>query len=413
MKKTIIIIFLLTSLPSFAQMGWQALTISSSITANRKIFFVDTNTGFLTSYAGVFKSTNSGTNWNQIYLPYDPSTYSALYFLNNSTGFFGSYNPSVFHRTTNAGGSWEILNLGDASFSEINFIDSSTGWLLCGQNKKVCKTTNGGNSFEEYIISDSTGQLIFTCMKFINSSTGWVAGSGPVYRTTNGGISWNYISHIELIGGNVIPVYSMDFINEFTGYMVGTSGYIYRTTNGGNNWIKSQLAFSFLSCIKFVNSQTGWTCGYNGELYKTINSGVNWTKINLDSTSNFRNMFFLNENLGWILSNENKIFKTTTGGNVFIMNTSSNVPDKFSLLQNYPNPFNPSTTINFQIPKNNFVSLKVYDINGREISELVNENMNAGEYKINFDGSSLPSGVYYYKLTSDNFSETKKMILIK
>jgi len=91
----------------------------------------------------------------------------------------------------------------------------------------------------------------------------------------------------------------------------------------------------------------------------------------------------------------------------------NNIPVNFSLKQNYPNPFNPSTTINFQISKSNFVSLKIYDMNGRELSELVNENLNAGEYKVKFEGAALPSGVYYYKLTSGSFSEVKKMLLVK
>lgn len=98
---------------------------------------------------------------------------------------------------------------------------------------------------------------------------------------------------------------------------------------------------------------------------------------------------------------------------VNITSNENSLPHNFSLSQNYPNPFNPSTTINFQIPKSNFVSLKVFDINGRMVSELVNENLKAGEYKINFDGSTLPSGVYYYKLTSGSFADTKKMVLIK
>ncbi len=92
---------------------------------------------------------------------------------------------------------------------------------------------------------------------------------------------------------------------------------------------------------------------------------------------------------------------------------SLTIPDNFSLLQNYPNPFNPNTVISFQLPAAGFTSLKVFDNNGREVSELVNENLNAGEYKINFNAGSFPSGVYYYKLTSENFSETKKMILVK
>jgi len=91
----------------------------------------------------------------------------------------------------------------------------------------------------------------------------------------------------------------------------------------------------------------------------------------------------------------------------------SELPNNFSLKQNYPNPFNPVTVISFKLPVAGNTTIKVYDINGREVSELVNENLQAGEYKIDFNGGALPSGMYFYKLTSGNFSETKKMILIK
>ncbi|MBE2256185.1 MAG: T9SS type A sorting domain-containing protein, partial [Ignavibacteria bacterium] len=92
---------------------------------------------------------------------------------------------------------------------------------------------------------------------------------------------------------------------------------------------------------------------------------------------------------------------------------SENIPDKFSLSQNYPNPFNPTTKINFSLPKEEIVSLKVYDMLGREVSNLVNEKLNSGEYSYDFDGSNLQSGTYFYRLQSENFSDTKKMILIK
>jgi len=88
-------------------------------------------------------------------------------------------------------------------------------------------------------------------------------------------------------------------------------------------------------------------------------------------------------------------------------------PSAFSLSQNYPNPFNPGTIINYQLPINNFVSLKIYDVLGNEVAILVNEEKPAGKYQIEFDGSSLPSGIYFYKLTSGSFVETKKMILLK
>ncbi|HEX9251169.1 MAG TPA: T9SS type A sorting domain-containing protein, partial [Ignavibacteriaceae bacterium] len=88
-------------------------------------------------------------------------------------------------------------------------------------------------------------------------------------------------------------------------------------------------------------------------------------------------------------------------------------PDNFSLNQNYPNPFNPSTTIEFQLPKESFVSLKVYNILGVEIATLVNEQRQAGVHKINFDASGLTSGLYIYKITSGGFEQTRKMMLLK
>jgi len=88
-------------------------------------------------------------------------------------------------------------------------------------------------------------------------------------------------------------------------------------------------------------------------------------------------------------------------------------PGKFSLFQNYPNPFNPTTSINFEITKPEFVSLKVYDIIGNEVATLVNDRKPAGSYEINFDASNLAGGVYFYKIQAGNFVQTKKMILLK
>jgi len=85
----------------------------------------------------------------------------------------------------------------------------------------------------------------------------------------------------------------------------------------------------------------------------------------------------------------------------------------FSLCQNYPNPFNPATIINFSIPKSCFVTLKIYDLLGREIETLVNEEKSVGNYKLKFEGSNLPSGVYFYRLHAGSFSETKKLIVLK
>lgn len=89
------------------------------------------------------------------------------------------------------------------------------------------------------------------------------------------------------------------------------------------------------------------------------------------------------------------------------------IPVTYALEQNYPNPFNPATTIRYQIPKDGIVTLKVYDLLGAEVATLINEEKAAGTYVVNFDASSLASGVYLYKLQADEFVSVKKMILLK
>ncbi len=106
-------------------------------------------------------------------------------------------------------------------------------------------------------------------------------------------------------------------------------------------------------------------------------------------------------------------FSETTVGVKDIKFESRNIPNEYVLMQNYPNPFNPSTTIQFALPKAGMVSLKVYNILGEEVVELINEQINAGFQKINFDASHLSSGLYLYRISADNFVDVKKMLLLK
>ncbi|HRP94392.1 MAG TPA: T9SS type A sorting domain-containing protein, partial [Ignavibacteriaceae bacterium] len=93
--------------------------------------------------------------------------------------------------------------------------------------------------------------------------------------------------------------------------------------------------------------------------------------------------------------------------------TGSEIPITYELSNNYPNPFNPSTTIRYQIPKDGIVTLKIFDILGSEVATLVNEEKVAGKYEINFNASSLASGVYIYRFQAGSFVNSKKMLLIK
>ena len=110
-------------------------------------------------------------------------------------------------------------------------------------------------------------------------------------------------------------------------------------------------------------------------------------------------------NLGDFNPGEGKIFKLSP--------VSNSIPTKYILSQNYPNPFNPETQIDFSLPVNGYMEIKIYDVNGRLVKELINSYKDAGYYTITFNASDLSSGVYFYKIVASGFSDTKKMVFVK
>jgi hypothetical protein len=108
-----------------------------------------------------------------------------------------------------------------------------------------------------------------------------------------------------------------------------------------------------------------------------------------------------------------EVYTDTVSGSTSVEIIDENIPSEFTLSQNYPNPFNPATKIQYSIPEASFVQLKVYDIIGNEVSTLVSEEQSAGSYRVDFDGQGLSSGIYFYKIQTGNYAETKKMNLLK
>ena len=112
-------------------------------------------------------------------------------------------------------------------------------------------------------------------------------------------------------------------------------------------------------------------------------------------------------------SPQSLVYNTEIWRIVGITNLNTEIPSQFRLSQNYPNPFNPTTKIKFDLKNSGMVKIKVFDLTGKEVATLVNENLNAGGYETEFNGSGLTSGVYFYKIETDNYSEVKKMTLLK
>ena len=151
----------------------------------------------------------------------------------------------------------------------------------------------------------------------------------------------------------------------------------------------------------------------NNGVYISTNNGDTWNQLNTGLTTNKTYSLAVNSN-GYLFAGTygNGVFRSI---NSTITNSVENYPkpSSYSLSQNYPNPFNPNTKIQYSVPQSSQVVIKVFDILGNEIATLVNEEKPAGNYEVEFNGATLPSGVYFYQLKAGNFVETKKMILIR
>ncbi|MBK6876823.1 MAG: T9SS type A sorting domain-containing protein [Ignavibacteria bacterium] len=157
------------------------------------------------------------------------------------------------------------------------------------------------------------------------------------------------------------------------------------------------------------------TNGYG--IYLSTNNGRSWNEWNSGFPSNGSGTIvyaLLTAESGYLLAGTfgNSVWRRPllqTGITVI----SHEVPESFALSQNYPNPFNPKTIINYQLRSTNLVKLTVYDVLGHEVATLVNEKQSAGTYQVEFDGSGLSSGVYFYKIVTQGFTDVKRMMLLK
>jgi hypothetical protein len=126
------------------------------------------------------------------------------------------------------------------------------------------------------------------------------------------------------------------------------------------------------------------------------------------------NVWFANDSVGIAVGGGGAILRTTTGGVLTnVVEASDGIAAGFLLHQNYPNPFNPRTTIRFEIEREGHVNLKVYDLQGREVAELLNRRMPAGKIGVVFDATYLSTGVYFYRLVNEQFNQSKKMVYLK
>ncbi len=343
------------------------------------------------SFGNIIKSTDNGTTW--IYDTLGLSSISASLFYVDENGiqyltgsiYNGSYYKSVVYQKK-LGGSW-------------------------------VPDTSGALAFVSFVNSMASDQHGYLYMSVYWNTTVSSQTQGVVRKSINGGV-WTIDSSGIPPGFNYF--YQMEA--DKNGMMYGHDYFhLMRRTNTG--WVSvpvpNQIPGTYYTAFTFDSSNTlfaaleeysyatGRSLGRG--VYFTTNQGANWTFAGLDSLT-----------VQQLLSYGNTTYVITDRG-IYIVNKNgatavkeqNQIPIQYELSQNYPNPFNPTTTITYQIPKEGFVKLKIYDILGNEVKTLVNGYKPAGRYKINFDASRFASGVYFYRLNINNYTSTKKLVLLK
>ncbi|MCX6157241.1 MAG: YCF48-related protein [Ignavibacteriae bacterium] len=410
MKKLLVILVMLVAMNASGQ--WVTQYPYTAGVGLRDIEFINNNTGWICGDGIILKTTNMGVNWVQQIHPAPDKNLFSIHPVDSNIVFCVGWFETVL-KTTNGGTNWIAIKNGTVgqghSYNGVFFVNANTGWYA-GTGNYIHKTTNGGLTFDSvYVLGD------FKDIHFKDSNTGLiVGGGGSVYKTINGGTIWN---SIYLPPNNYGDFRKVSVINNQYCFVVEDGKRVYKSTNYGDTWDSLGYvtgADQPYSC-KFSSLQTGWVVGTFGEIFKSTNGGATWSfqYVNTSNIGWLRSLWFQNDSIGWVVGGNTKLLFTASSGATFVNPISTETPSKYSLSQNYPNPFNPTTNIKFSIVNSGDVKLVVYDIQGREVQTLVNESLKPGTYEAAFDGSTLNSGVYFYKLVTGNFTETKKMLLIK
>lgn len=386
---------------------------------------------------------------------------SSIFFLDTETGWSVGESGGVILKTTDGGASWTQIAFNQSSgYYDIYFADKDRGWAVgfnCTDNGCdgiIIYTGDGGaNWTEKEIVKD----IYFLSIFFVNNNIGW-ATTGPygtVYKTTDGGMNWTAQET-----GRETDFYDCHFFDNNTGIVAGRDGLIMRTTDGGENWTQKSagLADSFKG-LHFVNKNLGWAAGtklLEGQavLASTRNGGLSWSiKTTIEGNVGFNDVKFIDENRGWIVGESEEgavVYFTSDGGknlerqshNASINNfkalavidagnawISGDDGDILRMLPDptlgtgdaiasrrifgniFPNPGSGSVNVPFDLMAEGRVSLLIYDLSGKIAEIVLDEYLPAGKHTQEVNIENLTDGIYLFKIQSNGFSETQKLVV--
>jgi photosystem II stability/assembly factor-like uncharacterized protein len=403
----IAVLFIVVSSTTFSQTGYWELAGTPSGIAIQSIAFAPNGHLFASTSptSAFYKSVDNGNSWIRIDTNVG-SAYKKVIAVSQTSGTIIIAGGDTIYRSTDEGKIWTPI---PCSYSIMNLTSSPTGVFFAGTPVNgPSRSTDDGLTWEK----QNTGLTQFSMYAFAFKDSGVVFTSSygsAVYRSTNNGESWTPVP----IMGSYSDVLSL--VAQSNGYLfAGTSSGVFRTTNNGDTWtsINNGLSSTYIQSL-CISSRQHIFAGTSGGVFRSIDLGGGWTEI--DSG-------LINLNIHCLaIGSDGKLYAGTESGQVFrtigsttsIQQSSLKPINTFSLSQNYPNPFNPTTMFSFSLPSRSFVSLKVYDLLGKEVATIISEEMSTGKYSKQWNAVNVSSGIYFYHLQAGSFSETKKLILLK
>jgi photosystem II stability/assembly factor-like uncharacterized protein len=367
----------------------------------------------------VVRTVNGGTTWTSATgTGITGDVYNIYAWSANDALCTTSPGATFIYKTTNGGTTWtQVYTLAGGFINAIQMVSTTEGYAEgdpVGGKWTILKTTDGGNTWarmatEPTQVGAEAGWN--NSLQIIGNNMWFGTNATKVYRSTDLGLTWTSGATT-----GTVNTYAVHYNTASVGLAGGTAMVL--STNGGTSYsaVTNPGTAGNINGIEGAGSDW-WAIRSGNTIYRSTNGAANWTNAYVSGTAVFQDLDFAvtGSNTcpsGWAVGNGGVIAKMT-GSLVGVSSVSSEVPSSFLLKQNYPNPFNPTTNINFSLPKSGLVTLKVYDMTGKEVAVVLNEFKNAGTYIVGFSAANLPSGAYFYRLSSGNLVDTKKMILVK
>jgi len=400
---TSFLVFLMFTPLCNSQTGWYQIDESFPNLDWMDIDFHDANFGITVGVDGRIKRTlDGGANWE-----FTPSgvtvRLNAVNVVDGQLAFAVGYEGTIL-KSTNSGATWTSISLTNfpETLLDVQFFDEMTG-IVFGSKANVWKTTDGGANWTQQ--NPRFGQNnVWSVHAFDRENIAICGNGGNISRTTNGGTSWS---------GQSSPwgqeLYSISFADTAYGYCVGTMAKTMRTTDGGENWEMTDLGMPLPSYpfmhVQMIDRNHIRICGWSGMILATADGGVNWVVQDLPSSlggQHLESLDFVTPGTGFMVGWNGTMLKTIDGGGSLPVENVAGLPSSLAVHGVYPHParVNAPTAVEFTIPSSGEVSIRIFDLLGKEVASVAPARFEAGQHSVSIPVENLVPGMYLLRISN-------------